>query len=116
VRGQARTSNGEDLDDHDPALAGHRVHRVNYRATTSSEASDLEEIQANASAAELLMPADQVRAETRCLAARGEDDDEVLRKLTETFDVSSQAMEYRLINLGSGAPSSRQAAETSHTN
>ena len=75
--------------------------RVNFRDANSSTASDLEEIQANAFAAEILMPKDQVIANARRLLA----DDSmteaaVIADLAQGFDVSEQAMEYRLINLG----------------
>jgi len=75
--------------------------RMNFRDANSSTATDSEEIQANAFAAELLMPRDAVMAHTKRLSAT-EDATEgsVLRDLAETFEVSEQAMEYRLINLG----------------
>jgi Zn-dependent peptidase ImmA (M78 family) len=75
--------------------------RMNFRDANSSTATDYEEIQANAFAAELLMPRDAVMAHTKRLSAI-EDATEasVLRDLADTFDVSEQAMEYRLINLG----------------
>lgn len=75
--------------------------RVNFRDANSSTASDLEEIQANAFAAEILMPKDQVLANARRLL---EDDSRteaaVIADLALGFEVSEQAMEYRLINLG----------------
>jgi Zn-dependent peptidase ImmA (M78 family) len=75
--------------------------RMNFRDANSSTATDIEEIQANAFAAELLMPRGAVLAETKRLSAV-EDATEagVLRDLADAFDVSEQAMEYRLINLG----------------
>jgi Zn-dependent peptidase ImmA (M78 family) len=75
--------------------------RVNYRDEMSSTATDFEEIQANAFAAELLMPATQVTKLARLLLATpGSTEASVLRELADRFDVSEQAMEYRLINLG----------------
>jgi len=75
--------------------------RVNFRDANSSTASDLEEIQANAFAAAILMPQDQVIANARRLL---EDDSRteaaVISDLAQGFEVSEQAMEYRLINLG----------------
>jgi Zn-dependent peptidase ImmA (M78 family) len=77
--------------------------RVNFRDATSSTATDLEEIQANAFAAELLMPRDQVTATARqglkAAATQGAEAAAV-RDLADGFDVSEQAMDYRLINLG----------------
>jgi Zn-dependent peptidase ImmA (M78 family) len=75
--------------------------RVNFRDANSSTASDLEEIQANAFAAEVLMPRDQVIASAkRLLEDRTATDAAILKYLAQGFDVSDQAMEYRLINLG----------------
>ncbi len=75
--------------------------RVNFRDANSSTASDLEEIQANAFAAEVLMPRDQVIASAKkLLEDRTVADAAVIEYLAEGFDVSDQAMEYRLINLG----------------
>jgi Zn-dependent peptidase ImmA (M78 family) len=75
--------------------------RVNFRDSNSSTATDREEIQANAFAAELLMPRDQVLAHGRpALQAEGAIESVVIRDLAEGFGVSEAAMEYRLINLG----------------
>lgn len=75
--------------------------RVNFRNATSSTATDLEEIQANAFAAELLMPGAQVMAYARAALEAGRASDAALvRDLADGFDVSEQAMEYRLVNLG----------------
>ena len=75
--------------------------RVNFRDANSSTASDLEEIQANAFAAELLMPREHViDATKRLLEDRTITEAAVIESLAQCFDVSDQAMEYRLINLG----------------
>lgn len=75
--------------------------RVNFRDTNSSTASDLEEIQANAFAAEVLMPRDQViAAAKKLLDDRTITEAATIEYLAQGFDVSDQAMEYRLINLG----------------
>ena len=75
--------------------------RVNFRNAASSTATDHEEIQANAFAAELLMPAAQVMASARAALEGGRASDAaLLRDLADGFDVSEQAMEYRLVNLG----------------
>jgi Zn-dependent peptidase ImmA (M78 family) len=72
--------------------------RVNWRDGTS----DFEEVQANAFAAELLMPRKFMTAEieravtkTRQISA-----EQLIIELAETFRVSQEAMRYRLINLG----------------
>jgi Zn-dependent peptidase ImmA (M78 family) len=75
--------------------------RMNFRDATSSTATDFEEIQANAFAAELLMPRDAVFAQAKRLSAPEDGTDAtVVRDLADIFEVSEQAMEYRLINLG----------------
>jgi Zn-dependent peptidase ImmA (M78 family) len=73
--------------------------RVNYRDAVSSTATDLEEIQANRFAAEILMPREKVVAEVRRLTASSTAAS-VVEALADTFDVSEQAMEFRLMNLG----------------
>ena len=75
--------------------------RVNFRDANSSTASDLEEIQANAFAAEILMPKEQVISNARrLLEDESMTEAAVIADLAEGFQVSEQAMEYRLINLG----------------
>jgi Zn-dependent peptidase ImmA (M78 family) len=68
------------------------------RNATSSLAIDPEEVAANAFAAELLMPEEEVRA----AVGEGLDitDDRVVRDLARQFGVSQQAFIYRLANLG----------------
>ena len=72
--------------------------RVNWRNDLSSLATDREEIQANAFAAALLMPAAAVREAVSALrdasAVRAAD------VLAAKFEVSQEAMSYRLVNLG----------------
>ena len=75
--------------------------RVNFRDANSSTASDLEEIQANAFAAEILMPREPVIAGAKkLLEDRAVTEAAVIEYLAQGFEVSDQAMEYRLINLG----------------
>lgn len=75
--------------------------RVNFRDANSSTATDSEEIQANAFAAEILMPRHSVVAEAkRLLEDPSATDASIVSDLAQGFDVSDQAMEYRLINLG----------------
>ena len=76
--------------------------RVNFRDSMSSAATNAEEIEANQFAAEILMPRDLVIREAKRLL---EDDPaatdaSIVPLLAQGFDVSDQAMEYRLINLG----------------
>ena len=52
-------------------------------------------------AAESLMPHDLVLAETRALdPARAASEASLVEDLAHLFEVSAQAMEYRLVNLG----------------
>jgi Zn-dependent peptidase ImmA (M78 family) len=75
--------------------------RLNFRDATSSTATDSEEIQANAFAAELLMPRDRVIAAARpALQQATGSDAAVVRDLADGFGVSVEAMDYRLTNLG----------------
>jgi len=70
---------------------------VDARGETASEGTVHQEIEANAFAAELLMPECMVRA-----AVAGPIDvfnDDRVQELAKEFKVSSQAMTYRLINL-----------------
>jgi Zn-dependent peptidase ImmA (M78 family) len=75
--------------------------RINLRDSRSSLATDLEEIEANSFAAELLMPRSLVLRHFRSMADTGATSlDRVTRDLAIGFGVSEQAMEYRLSNLG----------------
>jgi Zn-dependent peptidase ImmA (M78 family) len=69
------------------------------RSEASSSGEDRQEVQANQFAAALLMPADLVRAEAR---KSGFDlaDESSLAGLADAFQVSRQAMSFRLANLG----------------
>lgn len=74
---------------------------INKRDDVSSQATDVEEIDANHFAAELLMPkqfvADAVRRHMRTGIGSRE---ELVTTLARDFDVSTDAMGWRLINLG----------------
>lgn len=72
----------------------------------SSEGTDKDEVEANRFAAELLMPRDFVEEEVRKrLAQKPTPSQEALiNGLAKFFEVSSQAMEYRLVNLGFSMP------------
>lgn len=60
-------------------------------------AQEREEIEANAFAAALLMPADLLKQEIEKIGA---EDDDCVNQLARSFGVSTMAMSFRLINLG----------------
>lgn len=71
---------------------------VAARSNRATEGADLYEIEANAFAAELLMPEEWIRA-----SVKGPLDvfnDDTIQTLADEYVVSHQAMTYRLINLG----------------
>ena len=71
--------------------------RVNRRDEESSLAKNPEEIEANRFAAELLMPWSMIHAE---LTSQVDvEDEEVIRELARRYEVSTQAMTYRVANL-----------------
>jgi Zn-dependent peptidase ImmA (M78 family) len=75
--------------------------RVNLRDKTSSTASDLEEIEANAFAAALLMPEPLIRYQLSQLpAGKRREPDATATALAAIFKVSTSALNFRLINLG----------------
>lgn len=85
----------------DEPLHVDKVFAVNLRNHVSSEAVDLREIEANAFAAELLMPTDMIRQKIQVLPGILDyEKDAVIRKLAKEFKVSPQAMTIRLIRLG----------------
>lgn len=82
-------------------IVDHTVRRINKRDSVSSSATDNEEIQANAFAAALLMPSHMVRyAVERELRSEIPTRDDLTSRLASEFDVSQEAMNIRLINLG----------------
>jgi Zn-dependent peptidase ImmA (M78 family) len=75
--------------------------RVNFRDAVSSLATDTEEVEANAFAAALLMPPQHVVAQVERLLVGGvRSREKLVTELAARFDVSPEAMGYRLINLG----------------
>lgn len=90
-----------------PMILDHKVHgdtRVDLRDTTVP--SSREEVQANAFAAELLMPEAFVREAFAKAPKRAlQSDAALVLHLHKIFEVSRDAMVYRLINLGLIAPS-----------
>ena len=76
--------------------------RVKRRDPESSLGSDDEEKEANFFAAELLMPTSFLKAdllEMKANAAQDEDED-IIKELADQYEVSVQAMTFRLTNLG----------------
>lgn len=75
--------------------------RINFRDDLASMATDKEEIAANAFAAAILMPESLVRDALRELPpSQVSSPERVVEDLAGRFDVSVEAMGYRLINLG----------------
>lgn len=72
--------------------------RVNWRKERSSDSRDVEEVEANAFAAKLLMPKHMIERVHGVDSFELEDDTEVAR-LAELFRVSKQAMNFRLNQL-----------------
>jgi Zn-dependent peptidase ImmA (M78 family) len=73
-----------------------RDYRVNYRSAESSQATNIEEIEANFFAASILMPKKFLDADEAVLAL---DNDMEVHRLAERYDVSRHAMSLRLANL-----------------
>jgi len=74
---------------------------INKRDDVSSQAADTEEIEANQFAAELLMPLPFVTAALNQQMSLGvASRDELITGLAREFEVSNDAMGWRLINLG----------------
>lgn len=85
-----------------PLTVDQAVLRIDLRNDVSSMATDLEEIEANTFAATLLMP-DEIVLDyaTVLLKTNGEATrDDLIAQLGRTFDVSTEAIGYRLISLG----------------
>jgi Zn-dependent peptidase ImmA (M78 family) len=81
-----------------------KVFAIKLRDHHSSEAVSIEEIEANAFAAELLMPTGMILGEiqsvSEILDSEENDLDNLIKKLANKFKVSQQAMTIRLMNLG----------------
>lgn len=91
---------------HEGALIVDHAVRVNWRDDVSGMATDTEEIQANAFAAELLMPRELLIDSLEEYMAdvgranRVMSHEDLIASLAREFDVSAEAMGYRLMNLG----------------
>ncbi|SRR5258706_1395345 len=82
-----------------------KVFAVKLRDHVSSEAINKDEIEANAFAAELLMPSkflreDFSKVKSGVLDYENEDIGDAIKSLADRYDVSTHAMTVRLINLG----------------
>lgn len=75
-----------------------KVFRVNLRSPASSRAEDIEEIESNAFAAGLLMPEEFIRKDIARLTIDIVDSGQI-EALAERYQVSAQAMTFRLLNL-----------------
>jgi Zn-dependent peptidase ImmA (M78 family) len=78
---------------------------LNERRTGGEVPSPYEEAQANRFAAELLMPRSTVELLFISRYNRVANEGELLKTLASAFEVSSSAMQYRLVNLGLMLPS-----------
>ena len=72
--------------------------RVNLRSSASSKADDVNEIEANAFAAALLMPEEFLKKDVARLRFDVEDSEQI-DELATKYAVSGQAMTFRLMNL-----------------
>ncbi|MEO7793967.1 MAG: ImmA/IrrE family metallo-endopeptidase [Thermoanaerobaculia bacterium] len=86
----------------EPVFVDKSPMHISYRNTASSLAQEPREIEANAFAAELLMPGRWVCDEVERLrnSGRSLDEDELVMELKKTFKVSEPAIKFRLLNLG----------------
>lgn len=73
------------------------IFRINLRDEDSAQGVDLDEREANLFAAELLMPRAFVRKAVQHFQLL---DEFAVQRMARKFDVSSQAMTFRLVNLG----------------
>lgn len=84
-----------------PLIVDQSVMMVNKRNDISSQATNSEEIEANQFAAELLMPQSMVASLlTKSFSSSLKSRDDLIATLAREFDVSNDAMSWRLINLG----------------
>lgn len=88
------------LHDGKPLIVDQSI-MINKRDDLASQATDQEEIEANQFAAEILMPERHVTKAVRHIVRNGiKSRDEFIASLARQFDVSTEAMSWRLINLG----------------
>ena len=77
---------------------------MNYRNAVSSEATNVDEIEANRFAAALLMPEEFLRRDLLRLKPNDRTIDNAIHSLAVRYKVSTRAMELRLVNLGFISP------------
>ena len=77
------------------------VDQARFRDETTSAGTDPEEVEANAFAAELVMPEALIRARLRGETLFGVDEgsEDLVAEIAKEFEVSAQAMAWRLTNL-----------------
>lgn len=82
-----------------------RTVRINFRDRDAAHGTDQEEVEANNFAASLLMPREMlIGAMRRKVESKNHDSTLLIQRLADDFNVSPQAMEYRLVNLGLVSP------------
>ena len=93
-----------------PLIVDHSV-RMDWRDDVSSLGTEKQEIEANAFGAALLMPQEMVLASAKQYSLRAPGSlagttwrEQLISELAREFDVSTDAMGFRLINLGVLAP------------
>lgn len=79
-----------------------KAFRVRLRDELSTQGTDVEEIEANTFAAELLMPAEFVRRDLDVSDPFDIEDETVIKRLAGLYKVSPQALHLRLARLGYG--------------
>lgn len=77
-----------------------RGFRLQLRSSASSQGVDSEEIEANAFAAELLMPRGFIERDLQGVSVIDIDDEDFVRAFARRYQVSTQAFLLRLTNLG----------------
>ena len=83
-----------------PLIVDHSM-RIDWRDERSSLGTHAEEMEANSFAAEILMPQDLIRNEVASfMNSASLTREHLISRLARKFDVSAEAMGYRLINLG----------------
>lgn len=83
-----------------PLIVDHAM-RIDWRDNVSSLGTNAEEMEANAFAAEILMPREMVRSWVMSYVKKKSlTRDQLITGMARDFDVSAEAMGYRLINLG----------------
>lgn len=84
-------------------IVDHSV-RMDWRDGVSSLGTNKQEIEANAFAAALLMPQDMIINRVKGYTSQVSSREGLISDLARVFDVSTEAMGFRLINLGILAP------------